>query len=288
MDVREINSFIEKKSRVVKESDCSLVAETSDWIYKYKEIDVHNPRTFFKVIVARGFAKEYQDLGIDWDISFVENNGRKFQVERRQKLEVLNPEDISIEEAFKASSVVRKKVEKRLEFPRLFAQIHSSEGFKSFSKLVLGLSHRNEISDFAVFGNQVIVLGESSMFLALLDEDGEWQTTPSQRVVPVSLKSGEFWFADYNLFARKNALGSCLTDCLKWWLFPKNVGDIGQLRDQLYKELENMFTSNLKVLTTKEPRESKTRSDFGNVFEEMKKLGLLEDDFSAETITFEE
>ena len=285
MSIDEIIMMPEGDASVIKRTDGCAVVDYGDYVIKIKEIDLNDPLTCFDNFIAQAFAAEYQHMGIEWELSNVSLDGKTFRVEKRQKLELLDSGKMSFEEAVKNSSVLRRRVEKRLEFPRLFAQIHSFKDFEHFNKLVMAREHASDLSDFAIFDGRVVILGQSKWFLGLLNRDSRWGTVETQRVLPVETNYGKFYFAAQNLFLKKNAVGSALQDSLKWWLFSSDVGNLESFRLKMYDELKEMATNNLKVLATKKPFVIKSKKDFGNVSSEMKKMGLLGSNFGDELKT---
>ena len=276
MGVSEIIQVPEDDFNVIKKTEDCVVVDCCNFVYKIKEMDFDDQLTCFDTFVVQAFATEYQQMGIDWELSNVTIDGKTFRVEKRQKLELLDSSKISYEEAVIESSILRRRVEKRLEFPRIFAQIHAVRGFKHFNKLVMARKHASDLSDFAIFDGQVVILGESNWFLGLLKHDSQLSTVDTQRVVPVETKYGDFYFAVQGLFKRSSAIGSALQSRFNWWLFSNEVCDLDSFRKHMYVELEEMATNNLKVLATKSHQALKTRRDYGNVYAEMKKLGLLD------------
>ena len=263
------------EASVIKRTDNCAVFDGGGCVYKVKQVEIDDPLTCFENIIAQTFATEYNQMGIDWELSYATIGSKVYRVEKRQKLEVLDSNKMSFEEAVIKSSKLRRRVEKQLEIPRLFAQIHSEKGFEKFKKLILAREHNTDLSDFAIFDDQVVILGESNWFLGLLNCESKLDTTDTQRVVPVKTKYGEFFFAAQPLFKKKSAIGSALECSLKWWLFSKEVGDLEAFRRHMFDELESMATDNLRVLATKKHHVLKSKRDFGDVYSEMEKLGLL-------------
>ena len=281
MEVSEIIQVPEDDFNVIKKTEDCVVVDCGNFVYKIKEMDFDDPLIIFETVVVQAFGAEYKQMGIDWELSNVTIGGNSFRVEKRQKLKVLDSSEMGFEEAVQKSSNLRRRVEKQLEFPRLFAQIHSVKGFEDFTKLILAREHATDLSDFAIFEDQVVIIGESNWFLGLLNRDSKWSTAETQRVVPVELKYGDFYFAAQRLFKRTSAIGSALQSSLKWWLFSREVGDLDVFRKHMFNELEAMATNNLKVLATKNPKVLKSKKDFGNVYSEMEKLGLLSAKFEV-------
>lgn len=266
------------KSRIIdvcKQSDDGAVVETDDSFVKVKKIDVSDHTHYFDQIISESYARVYQELGLDWSVSNFSIGDEVFRVEKRHKLTALQVGDLSYEEALLKSDKFKKRVEKRLELPRLFAQVGLDDYFLGCNKLVLARDCDEDITDFAFFGDEVICLGESGWFLAFLDESKNWKCLHGRSSREVTLSYGDFFLSAKTSFHESSMLGGVFLETSKWWLFPKELGDMNALRQEMAKESKDMFSTNIKILANKRIVPVKTRNDFGNMAQEMKRLGLI-------------
>lgn len=249
-------------SHVVKESKGCLVLEDSDYFYKIKAKRV-SQKSAFEEIVTQAFVQVYQDFGLDWELYTIEDELGNFLVERRQKLEVFKEGDCSFDELISKSSDVKRLVENKLEFPRLMAQLRLAEKFEHIQKLTLIREAEDDYSDFAVYENNVILLGNSNYFIAPIDARGVWDSNCNAFALRVSLSYGDFFFTDAAIFEPRTRAAVQLYEVTpKWWMYPPECGDIVESRKLVTADLSQMLADNLKVVSTKKKQSLKINKNF--------------------------
>ena len=261
-------------SRVVKRSDNCLVVEDSSYFYKIRPRG-EDAKRCFEEIVLRAFVQVYQEFGLDWEVSAVSDGSQDFLVERRQKLEVASANNLTFEEVLANGAEIKRKVENRLEFPRLLAQLRLSGNFEHIKKITLARDCEDDFSDYAVYKGQTIFLGTSSWFLALLNEKGSWDSNCNAAAIPVSLSYGDFFFADQRVFdPDEKAVVRLFEVVPTWWLFSAQAVNIVEARAHVAGDLEQMFSSNVELLFTKKAQKLRVDRDFLNMTGECEKLRL--------------
>lgn len=261
-------------SHVVKESKTCLVLEDSDFFYKIKPKSV-SQKSAFEEIVTQAFVQVYQDLGLDWELYTIEDELGNFLVERRQKLEVFKEGDCSFDELISKSSDVKRLVENKLEFPRLMAQLRLAGKFEHIQKLTLIREAEDDFSDFALFGDNVILLGNSNYFIAPIDARGVWDSNCNAFALRVSLSYGDFFFTDAAIFEPKTRAAVQLYEVTpKWWMYTPECGDIVESRKLVAADLSQMLADNLKVVSTKKKQSLKINKNFPPMQEVCDKLLL--------------
>lgn len=255
--------------RVVKKSPKCVVLESDSYYYKIHQIEAENPIQFFEMIVIETFAEEFRRIGLDWEVFREQFGGVQVLTEKRQKLELLSEEKIEFSDAMKKVSEITVSVEKKLGLPLLTAQIRQNGKFQNVKNVVLARDCEETVDDFAIFGDDVIPLGNSNLFLALVGFSGNWERFNFSTVEEVALPRGDFYFANQNIFKEVDqAISSVFEVTPKWWLFPLSAGNVIETTDRLRDELKEMLRTNSKILATKKKITVKEQSQFGNMSQE--------------------
>ena len=170
-----------------------VVVESERYFYKvYEEFtDGVGP---FNSLVRNFLADEYARLGIDWKIITFERDGKIFDFEQRQKLRVLEGNDMSFEEVLLSFSEIIGEVEKSLEFKSILEQLETNEAFENVEQLKLIRYCVNKFADYAVFDNHVVLLDDADWIITLVDCDGEPVLVDPDMSVPVKTSNGAFLF----------------------------------------------------------------------------------------------
>lgn len=260
--------------RVVKRSANSLVVEDTNYFYKIKANGT-DAKECFEEIVLRAFSQVYQELGLDWEVSAVSDGSQDFLVERRQKLKVASAGDFTFEEVLANAAEVKRRVENRLEFPRLLAQLRLSGNFEHIQKIVLARDSEEDYSDYAFYVDNIVPLGNSNYFIALIDALGSWDSGCNAVAVPVNLGYGDFFFTEDRVFDNTEKAAVRLFEVSpKWWLFPQQGGNIVEVRKQVASQLQQMFENNLKIFYSKKQTDVLIDNDLLNFKEECYRLSL--------------
>ena len=250
---------------VVKETKGTVVLETNNEFIKVHLVDAQDPRIEFRHIVLSAFAEEYRQMGIDWEVQFVTDDVfGALIVERREKLQVLTEADATVGKAFKSVAKTTRKVERKLGFPKLTAQVAQMLGVDSLSKIIIARNAESTIDDFAMKNGQVVSLGSSELFLATINND-EWASNLPQVVGKVTLNCGDFIFAPDNMFDdREDVAGTLFRSIAMWWCFSLDVAGVLDARKQHFKSMKKMFSTNAKILCSKKPEHVATECDFNS------------------------
>ena len=217
-----------------------------------RKIDVCDPTGHFSVIVHAAFAEVYQELGISWEHSIVQEDGNFFEIERVPELNSATDAGYSLEEAQVRSAEITRKVERKLGFPSLFLQVRKCSSFNQVRRLSLVSDSDENLDDFYVYNDNVVYCGIRKWFIAAFDASGKWMTTLPAEYVPVSLESGDFYFAPFNFPERVADAESVLHLSPKWWLFDTDcMTAVRDSRNKSISELKKMYSNNLRIMTQK-------------------------------------
>lgn len=251
---------------VVKKSENTIVLETEDNFIKIYQENEEDPRCLFKQIVLSAFADEHKKMGIEWEFETHQNDtGGVCFVERREKLHVLTKSDATLEHAIKMSAKVTRQVERKLGFPQLTAQVSQKMNIDSFTRACLARHSLASLDDYASKDGKIISLGTSNMFLALINDNDEhrWLSSLPQIVEQVVLKCGNFIFAPKNMFENEDEIaGKLLKPVSRWWCFSEDISGIEEVRNSLFNSMEEMFSANVRILSSKTSQPVRVENDF--------------------------
>ena len=180
-----------------------------------------------------------------------------------QKLFFEELKNISQSECATRSKDVLRRVERRLGLVQLAAQIRQQSGFDDVSTVRLVRNDASQEIDFVVKDSKVVWLEEPNWFLALVDEHGMWKKRKPSRAFHVTLKVGNFLFAESNATNLKfsEIVGRAIAPVSHWWLFPEKEGrEFMDKRRRAIDALENMNLTNVKIFSTKQAVPVLTRS----------------------------
>ena len=257
--------------RVVKQSTKSLVLEDDCYFYKIRRADSIEPSSTFAEMVIRAFIEEYSSMGVDWVISEHTVDGSNFYIEKMEKLERPNSKTYTIEALKRNFVKTKESVEKRLGLPSLFVQLRKSGFFDEAYKLTLAYNTPLVFDDFALHGENALVLGNYGWFLALMDANGKWIRDYNNQIVSVSVCDDEFYFTrdsiyDLNRDGHLKILIEKVSDISpSWWLFPKKCGNLDSMQDYLLGETEKMLKTNVAVVCGLNVENVKTKIDYADI-----------------------
>lgn len=253
----------EDKCDVVKQAETIVVLEGARYFWKIVRIDENDPASHFDITVRQAFAQAYRNMGLDWEV-FCENiDDELYVIERRQKLKTCESESLTVEQCLQRSANIIQVIEESLELRLLLAQIRSNRDFRNIRQIMLARQHIDAPDDFAIYQDNVLILGDSGWFLALINSQGEWENAIFSEVVDVSLTYGDFYFASQGAFDNSDqAISSIYEVTQNWWLFPKDGKRVIETRTYLKKELENMLRTNSKIVSTKANVEVKDENSY--------------------------
>lgn len=191
-DVHAIsNADIELKSYTSYTNQ--LVVASNEYVYKIYE-NTNNKITFDHV-VREALAEVYEELGLVWNFVSFERDGSIFDFEERQTLRVCTPEeDGPFENIILSMSAVYDEVEKLLHFDEILLSLKKRTEFAQVEKLCLTRAIVNKYNDYAMFGNQAILLDDADFCVVLLDGDNKILDIEIEDKVVLSTSLGEFKF----------------------------------------------------------------------------------------------
>ena len=295
-EIIQVQGYSKNPVAIKQTQDC-VVLDSGECIIKIREIDNSDPQLVFEDIILHAFAQEYKKMGISWDISCVNHEGRTYRIEKREKLHVLQESELSFEEILEKSYSLKLRVEKKLGFPRLLSYIRGNENFEHVRKFILMRDAKNDFSDYALYGNEIVFLGESKWFIAPVDYKGEWIDSLNGQIVPVDVGYGKYFFARYNSFKSKHSSGETRVATSKafeispkWWLYDSVSGDIESAFNGLQDEYESLLSINAKLLTTKVKKDIKTEESLSDMATQCKwwlDTGYVERDVKDETLGYD-
>lgn len=269
-------NFIDKDSfEIIKSREDCVVLRSAGYYFKIVKINKGDQRHHFEQFVRNAISQEMSSRGIEWEFFTFSENGHDFFVEKRQQLKLISPSDLPMEEVVGKSKKFQSKVEKRLEFPRLFAQAHNY--FKDFEvkKIVLAHDVPFDYEDYAWFNGEIVSLSSTRFFLTFVSQDGKWADSLTAEVVPVILSFGNFYLAKHNIFTDADqSIAGLFEPTSRWWLFDQEVADLAGAKSVLLDELKDMFSANLKIVATKEKQSVYSSEIYGNMLTECERLGL--------------
>ena len=254
---------------VVKASENCFVVETANYFYKVRRISSSDPRVVFNDVVMQAFASEYAQLGISWTYSSAKFEGLDYRVQKRQKLQPCSTDPSQLKDVIVQAEKIKRRVESRLEFPRVMHKLKSYSGFEAVNKVVLARDRKQNVDDFAIFNGHTIILGDSCWFLALLNGSGKWVKSVNNNFINLNLSYGTFNFAMYEIFEADYLIERVYESSPKWWMFESQSDADCNTFSHLQDEYEAMLTSNLSVLSKKVQVPVKTTKDYSNLNQNM-------------------
>lgn len=239
---------------IVKNENECITLESPDYFYKMRRFDSEDPTIYFECILGQAFAEEYRRLGIDWKFCEVSLDDGFWAVEVREKLDVLNPGQFSLQEALLQSAKVTRTVERKLGFPNLTAQIRQEAKFDDVDRIYILRYAKPQFHDFAIKSGLIVCLGSSNRFLALSDRDGNWKHSKQGITREVSLNCQKCFFSGKNESSIEQKLGKFqISNNGFWWIFSHEVGTkMSSDRDRALLQVQKMNLVNLKILTKKQ------------------------------------
>ena len=220
----------------------------------------------FNNILRQAFVQEYRHMGLEWELVCATHGTEIVSIEKRQKLTTFN-DDVAPDEILKKTAMVNWRVEKRLEFSHLMAQLFNKGNFEHIKKVGIARDCPFSNKHYSPVKSEAVCLSDSAWFLALVDHKNRWNATVKTQTVPVSLSYGNFFFTDMFVFDEIpiNSVAGLFKPSAKWWLFDQADVDIKKTRERLTEELACMMKRNLEIAVKKVPVDVKTDDDFFDV-----------------------
>lgn len=254
---------------LIKGGEDNLVLFDGEHYFKITKFKTEDPTLPFNLKILETLAEVHREIGVDWSFETFLEEDFCWAIEKRPKLHVLHEGEIEKSDLLRRTCFVRNKVEKRLEFPRLTAQIDSNSTDGRSAKMVIARDVDFEFEDYAIFGDHILWLGQTNMFLALIGADGKWNKTLHSRTEKVKTSYGDFYFSDFDTFNYECAIDRIYVCIAKWWLFPTSIGDLCARKKSLEKEYAKMLSDDLRVLIFKQPIALREQQEFGPMKESL-------------------
>lgn len=199
----------------------SFIVETNNFWYKK-----YNNRRILDHLAREILAKEYQRLGITWELFSSEKNGRLLDFERRQKLSVAHKKDAPFDEILCNFSCLLQNVEEGLELQVILEQLKQHKEFDQVAMLKLTRAEVNKYSDYAFFGKHTILLDDADFCIVPLDANLNIVDVPLRKRLKINTKRGTFYFDPMD------------ATTINWKMHcPKTIQD-NLIRHQIYKGWE--------------------------------------------------
>lgn len=228
-----------------KDLQHQAVIETEQYFYKIYQI--YNTQQFF-LNVRLQLAKIYrQEYGIDWQIVTVKKNNIIYQIEKREKLQVLSQTDFTIDEIINEWKKTLQKLQKKLYLDNICKQLKLHEDLKQLEYLKLVRQCINKHSDYCIKDGHIILLDDSDFTLLMVDKNKNIMTKNFQAYV-VSSKYGQLLFAPNDIDF--NDLNAKYTDrYIKWMLYNVNQKILNKaLKLDFNSILFEQFQHDIKLL----------------------------------------
>ena len=221
-----------------------VVIGTPNYYFKFYEDD-YTSGTFFAEIRLK-LAEIYREkFGIAWDVFKVEENGLVYTLERRQKLTVCEPFDISYADLLLNWSYTLQELEKRLLLPELCQQLQPYIPELAEVKLIRDCI--NKYKDYAITEDKnIVLLDDADWFLALVDKNGKWLRS-KHRGYNVYTILGDTIFAPSKYFERVSVCRADETEN-KWLIFMENE-NMEKIERTLFDWREQMLLNNIQLIS---------------------------------------
>ena len=221
-----------------------VVIGTPNYYFKFYEDD-YTSGTFFAEIRLK-LAEIYREkFGIVWDVFKVEENGLVYTLERRQKLTVCEPFDISYADLLLNWSYTLQELEKRLLLPELCQQLQPYIPELAEVKLIRDCI--NKYKDYAITEDKnIVLLDDADWFLALVDKNGKWLHS-KHRGYNVYTILGDTIFAPSKYFERVSVCRADETEN-KWLIFMENE-NMDKIERTLFDWREQMLLNNIQLIS---------------------------------------
>lgn len=162
-------------------SQNQAVFQTQNYFYKiYKNSYMED----FFIYIRQQLGKIYrQKYNIQWQIVLIKTPDSIFQIQKREKLKIASKDIISMQQLIKNWGNILKQLQKRLKLDLICKQLRQYQNFKDISQLLLIRDCANNYNDYAILQNgQIILLDDTSFFIAMINEKGQWLYKHNQMI----------------------------------------------------------------------------------------------------------
>ena len=148
-----------------------VVVESDAYFYKVYEA-APDSSLMFDHMVREALACAIQQLGIEWRVVSFEKDGKVFDFEQRQKLEVATPEHTAFENILVSMSNTYSKVEEMLGFNEILKQLKRKVAFSAVSNMKISRMCINKYEDYAFYDGEAVLLDDADFYIAFVDGEG--------------------------------------------------------------------------------------------------------------------
>lgn len=229
-----------------------VLVESDSYFYKIYEVTSVEAGPF-QSIVRHALARVYQDIGIDWKVISFERDGKILDFEQREKLKEATPDDGDFSRVFLSFSHILDKVEKILEFDSILSQLKSNPAYSSVDHIKLLRNCVNKHQDYALFGDQFVLLDDADFYITLSDDKGDVVRIDANVNASVKTSYGDFIFTQAEKTSIKDGhpllKGSPVSELYNcWYLFKEKKQsdfDGNELKDEPTELHEELLRSDL-------------------------------------------
>lgn len=168
-----------------------VVLKGSDYYYKIYWGDAEG-NFDLKLNTILALSDIYNSWGIEWDVKTVRNGNMICVIEKRQPLEVLTPDHMSLEEIFAQWGKTQQQLNEIMEINRLSLQLRKQSG-GSIHSVVLGRKCLPKYNDYAIFNGKVVLLDDADFLLFPKNKNGSW-ANPKMHIYEVEFFDKTLWF----------------------------------------------------------------------------------------------
>lgn len=223
-----------------------VVIATPNYYFKLYEDD-YLCGSFWSLIRST-LAEIYREkFNILWDVSIINQNGKIYTLEKRQKLAVCNQNHISYADLLIDWSNTLQELEKRLLLPEICQQLQPY--IPGLMKLKLIRNCINKYADYAIIENKhIILLDDSDWFIAMIDEKGNWLDSKFKGYNIIS-SLGETVFGPEGYFD-KTSITRHEEPANKWQIYIENI-KTEKIEKLLFDQREQMLKDNISLISNK-------------------------------------
>lgn len=198
------NKYIKLSGDKAQNFQGQVIIENGQWFYKIYNIQPSVPDWDWQCYIRNIIVETYQENGLQWYIKTIKTeNNSIFQIEKREKIRVIEPQDnISMEDIFVSWNFILKQIEKKLSLNKILKQLKQLDyQFSNVFRIRLIKESVDKTIDYGIKNGQVFLLDEDFFSLALVDQKGNWLIDKCIADLPVKISNKMFF-----LFGSKKVL----------------------------------------------------------------------------------
>ena len=227
-----------------------VVIQSPNYFYKIYEEDRYDGKYVCEIreVLGQIYREEY---GLFWDVKTFIEDGKIFQIEKRQKIPLCTPELISYPDLLINWSNTLDKLEKKLQLNKITFQL--IDHIPNLARVKIIRDCVNKYIDYGFYNGNVILLDDADWFLALIDNNDNW-ISHECNFYPVELNQNKMIFVPKDI-NDKDLISSTGERFDQWMLygFPirMNKDDIGNFKSMLLSLRKKMLIDNIKIISSK-------------------------------------